>query len=50
VLVDRGHRELPIHPDIVGLTVETDRAEQVRVRTEPLDPIDEIVRIRANQS
>ena len=31
VLVDRGHRELPIHADYVGRTVNTGRAEQVNV-------------------
>jgi pyrimidine operon attenuation protein/uracil phosphoribosyltransferase len=45
VLVDRGHRELPVQPDVVGLRVTTDRAEHVPVRVEPVDPTDEIVRI-----
>jgi pyrimidine operon attenuation protein/uracil phosphoribosyltransferase len=31
VLVDRGHRELPIQPDYVGLTVQTTRSESVKV-------------------
>lgn len=31
VLVDRGHRELPIHADYVGRTVNTSRAEHVDV-------------------
>lgn len=43
-LVDRGHREFPIQPDIVGLKLATDRNEHIRVRTTPLDPGDEIVR------
>lgn len=43
-LVDRGHREFPIQPDIVGLKLATDRNEHIRVRTTPLDPVDEIVR------
>lgn len=30
-LVDRGHRELPIHADYVGLAVHTDRQEHVNV-------------------
>lgn len=30
-LVDRGHRELPIQPDHVGITVETRAAERVKV-------------------
>jgi len=31
VLVDRGHRELPIQPDYVGLKVETTRMQSVKV-------------------
>ena len=31
VLVDRGHRELPIQPDFVGTTVATSRDESVKV-------------------
>ena len=37
VLVDRGHRELPIAPDCVGLTVETAQNQEVRVNIEPID-------------
>ncbi|WP_435005346.1 bifunctional pyr operon transcriptional regulator/uracil phosphoribosyltransferase PyrR [Tundrisphaera lichenicola] len=44
-LVDRGHRELPIRADVVGLQIETKRSETVRVRVRPVDPVDEIVRI-----
>jgi len=32
VLVDRGHRELPIRPDIVGKNIPTERGDRVRVR------------------
>ncbi len=46
-LVDRGHRELPIQPDVVGLRVETTRDERVRVRLSPMDATDEIVRLSA---
>jgi pyrimidine operon attenuation protein/uracil phosphoribosyltransferase len=31
VLIDRGHRELPIHPDYVGKRVPTSREEKVKV-------------------
>ena len=31
VLVDRGHREVPVHPDYVGVTVPTKAAERVVV-------------------
>ena len=37
VLIDRGHRELPIRPDFVGKNLPTARAEQVRVRLESTD-------------
>ena len=37
VLVDRGHRELPIAPDCVGLTVETAKNQEVRVAIDPID-------------
>jgi pyrimidine operon attenuation protein/uracil phosphoribosyltransferase len=44
-LVDRGHREIPVQPDVVGLRVATDRDEHVRVRVAPIDPADEVVRV-----
>ncbi|MCQ2106220.1 MAG: bifunctional pyr operon transcriptional regulator/uracil phosphoribosyltransferase PyrR [Fibrobacter sp.] len=37
VLVDRGHRELPIAPDCVGFSVETAQNQEVRVKIEPID-------------
>lgn len=37
VLVDRGHRELPIQADYVGLRIETSRSERVEVRVDPGD-------------
>ncbi len=37
VMVDRGHRELPIAPDYVGLQVSTAQNQEVRVRIEPHD-------------
>ena len=42
VLVDRGHRELPIRPDYVGKNLPTSAAERVNVRVEELDGIDEV--------
>ena len=47
VLVDRGHRELPVQPDFVGLHLPTDRSDRVRVRLHPLDSVEEIVRVVA---
>jgi len=43
VLVDRGHRELPIRPDYVGKNIPTARAEHVHVRLVERDGIDEVV-------
>ena len=43
VLIDRGHRELPIHPDFVGRNVPTSKFETVEVRVKELDGIDEVV-------
>jgi pyrimidine operon attenuation protein / uracil phosphoribosyltransferase len=40
VLVDRGHRELPIRPDYVGKNVPTSEAEQVEVCLEEVEGID----------
>lgn len=43
VLVDRGYRELPIQPDIVGVTVETERADNVKVCLEETDGHDDVL-------
>jgi pyrimidine operon attenuation protein/uracil phosphoribosyltransferase len=42
VLVDRGHRELPIRPDYVGKNLPTARAEHVHVRVLEVDGRDEV--------
>ena len=42
VLVDRGHRELPIRADHVGKNVPTSREESVRVHLEETDGADEV--------
>jgi pyrimidine operon attenuation protein/uracil phosphoribosyltransferase len=46
VLVDRGHRELPIRPDFVGKNVPTSRSENVRVHLAESDGQDEVVLLR----
>lgn len=43
VLVDRGHRELPIRPDYVGKNVPTARSEVVAVSLHETDGRDEVV-------
>jgi len=42
VLVDRGHRQLPIRPDYVGKNLPTATAEHVHVRVAELDGLDEV--------
>jgi pyrimidine operon attenuation protein / uracil phosphoribosyltransferase len=42
VMVDRGHRELPIRPDYVGKNLPTSREERVYVRVEEVDDVDEV--------
>lgn len=43
VLIDRGHRELPIRADYVGKNVPTSREEDVEVRLMEIDGVDEVV-------
>jgi pyrimidine operon attenuation protein/uracil phosphoribosyltransferase len=43
VLVDRGHRELPIRADYVGKNVPTSLDELIEVKLEETDKIDEVV-------
>jgi len=43
VLIDRGHRELPIRPDYVGKNVPTSMQEKVAVRLKEIDGTDEVI-------
>ena len=43
VLVDRGHRELPIKADYVGKSLPTSPEESVQVRLEETDGVDEVL-------
>ena len=43
VLVDRGHRELPVKADYVGKNIPTSLEEDVKVRTEETDGVSEVV-------
>ena len=43
VLVDRGHRELPIKADYVGKNLPTSLAQSVQVRMQEIDGCDEVV-------
>jgi len=43
VLVDRGHRELPIRPDFAGKVLPTSRREVIQVRLKEMDGVDEVL-------
>lgn len=43
VLIDRGHRELPIQPDYVGKVVTTAFDEEVKVKMREQDGVDEVI-------
>lgn len=47
ILVDRGHRELPIRADYVGKNIPTSRNEQVQVKTMKFDQRYEVVLLSA---
>jgi pyrimidine operon attenuation protein / uracil phosphoribosyltransferase len=47
VLVDRGHRELPIRPDYVGKNLPTARSERIQVELEETDGADRILLVGA---
>ena len=42
VMVDRGHRELPLRPDYVGKNLPTSQDQRVNVRVDEVDGIDEV--------
>ena len=43
VLVDRGHRELPIRPDYVGKNIPTSSSEEIIVEMTELDGQDRVL-------
>ena len=43
ILIDRGHRELPIRADYVGKNVPTSRKEEVQVKMKEIDDTDAVV-------
>jgi pyrimidine operon attenuation protein/uracil phosphoribosyltransferase len=47
VLVDRGHRELPIRPDYVGKNLPTARSERIQVELEEIDGADRVLLVAA---
>jgi pyrimidine operon attenuation protein/uracil phosphoribosyltransferase len=50
VLVDRGHRELPIRADFVGKNLPTSRTEEVEVRLKETDGSDEVVIVKTGEA
>ena len=48
VLVDRGHRELPIRPDYVGKNIPTSQDQRVYVHVEEVDGRDEVTIVPAS--
>ena len=49
VLVDRGHRELPIRPDYVGKNIPTSQDQRVNVSVQEVDGVDEVAIVAADQ-
>jgi pyrimidine operon attenuation protein/uracil phosphoribosyltransferase len=47
VLVDRGHRELPIRPDYVGKNLPTARDERIQVQLLEVDEVDRVLLVSA---
>ncbi|MCZ8518800.1 MULTISPECIES: bifunctional pyr operon transcriptional regulator/uracil phosphoribosyltransferase PyrR [Paenibacillus] len=43
VLVDRGHRELPIRPDFVGKNIPTSKQESIEVKLSEVDGSDQVI-------
>ena len=48
VLIDRGHRQVPIHPDFYGKKLPTSREEQIKVYFQDADGRDAVELIRAS--
>ena len=48
VLVDRGHRELPIRADYVGKNIPTSESEEIEVLVSEIDGVDSINIIAPN--
>ncbi len=49
VLVDRGHRELPIRPDYVGKNLPTARSERIQVELVEVDEVDRVLLVRESE-
>jgi pyrimidine operon attenuation protein/uracil phosphoribosyltransferase len=49
VLVDRGHRELPIRPDYVGKNLPTGRGERIQVELVEVDERDSVLLVEGSE-
>jgi pyrimidine operon attenuation protein / uracil phosphoribosyltransferase len=49
VLVDRGHRELPIRPDYVGKNLPTARGERIQVQLVEVDELDAVLLVPSSE-
>jgi pyrimidine operon attenuation protein/uracil phosphoribosyltransferase len=49
VLIDRGHRELPIRPDFVGKNIPTTKSESVEVKLQEMDGREEVIVLEEKQ-
>jgi pyrimidine operon attenuation protein/uracil phosphoribosyltransferase len=49
-LIDRGHREMPIQPDYVGVAIETNRMDHVLVSLEGADGVDKVEVIQRSEA
>ena len=49
VLVDRGHRELPIRPDYVGKNLPTSREERIQVQLLEVDEVDQVLLVSTSE-
>ena len=49
VLIDRGHRELPVRADYVGKNIPSSRHEEIKVQLMETDGIDRVVIVKNNQ-
>ena len=48
VMIDRGHRELPIKADYVGKNIQTNRIERVNMKMTELDDVDLVELVKPN--
>ena len=49
VVVDRGHRELPIRPDYIGKNLPTARGERIQVQLVEVDEVDAVLLVRSSE-